>query len=71
MIRINPNYLFLFKMSYGSYTYCIDKGLLLSFDSKTLEYKEVVDYLNRYNKYDMKVNEALNTLISRDILEVF
>lgn len=49
----------------------ISPGLFLSFDKETLEYLEPVTYFNRYKPIDKEIDDTLNNLIIKGILEVF
>lgn len=71
MIKINNQYLDKFKGYYGIYLYYVKPGTFLSFDRETLEYRGV-EYIGfiPYKDDSHIIDETLNTLISKSILEV-
>lgn len=71
MIKINQSYLHRFKLSRGVYMFYISPGLLLSFDKETLEYLGPITFSNRYSPIFKEIDDTLNNLISKGILEVF
>lgn len=71
MIKINNSYIDRFKLVRGTYMYYISPGLFLSFDKETLEYLEVVVFSSRYAPIEREIENTLNKLIARGILEVY
>ena len=70
MIRINKIYLDRFKNTRYGYYFVADKGLILNFNSD-LEYEGYTTmYLANYKAIDKKVNNLVNELISKCLLEV-
>lgn len=49
----------------------ISPGLLLSFDKETLEYLGPITFSNRYSPIFKEIDDTINNLISKGILEVF
>lgn len=72
MIRINKQYIDRFKHFKKSYNYMLGPGLWLSFDEDTLEYIGIeMFYLADYKKVEPEAHDLLNTLIAKDILEIY
>ena len=70
MIRINKIYLDRFKNTRYGYYFVADKGLILNFNLD-LEYEGYTTmYLANYKILDNKVNNIINNLISKCLLEV-
>lgn len=70
MIQINSIQLHRFKKTKSEYLYMVSKGIYLSFDVKSLEYKGLyLLYLPKNpNIVDKQCNDKINELISKDIL---
>lgn len=68
-MRINKIHLNRFKLLRGDYIYPVVRGIYVSFDSTTLEYKGLVLYYNiDYKKLYKLEEETLNELISLDFV---
>lgn len=72
MIIINKEYLRHFYLSGKTYLYLVHKGIYLSFDKDTLEYKGVELYYIPFDfkSYQKACDDTLNRLISKGILEI-
>ena len=70
MIQINKNHINRFKRSKNEYLYMVSKGIYLSFDVHSLEYKGLYLFYipNNPKLVDKLCNDKINELISKDIL---
>lgn len=70
-MKINESYLHLFKKSYNSYLYQLEKGSYLCF-SKNLKYNGIVCFYTpkTYDYLEEIANKKLNILFNRGILEL-
>lgn len=70
MIMINNNHMHRFKKTKSEYLYMVSKGIYLSFDVKSLEYKGLYLFYLPKNQMivDKLCNDKINELISKDIL---
>lgn len=67
-MKINTNYLDRFIKSKVGYLYPIRKGFYLCFDSDTLEYKYIIEYVASYKVIDNEACKVLEELYSKSIL---
>ena len=72
MIKINPNYLHLFKKFSNCYNYMVAPGVWLTFDTPDLDYIGVNYFYLPHNMKELegRANDTLNRLIADSILEV-
>lgn len=72
MIVINRGYLDLFYKTKTSYLYMVNRGIYLSFDINTLEYKDIETFYIPFDyvSYQKDCDYTLNRLISKGICEI-
>ena len=72
MYKINPQHLEKFSFHHYGYHYQLDKGVLLTFDDKTLEFIGVNYYFlpKSFDYYERKAEELLDKLYRQGILEI-
>ena len=70
MVKINKIYIDRFKKTKYGYYLAIGKGILLNFNNN-LEYEGYSNMYNiNYKTLETKINEYINLLISKSLLEV-
>lgn len=71
VIKINKMYIERFKLSHNEYLYPVSKGIYLAFDKDTFKYIGIeLFYLADPKKCNKLVDNKINELVSKDILEV-
>lgn len=70
MIRINKIYIDRFKKTRYGYYYVVGTGALLNFDLDLTYEGYTVMYLTRIKETDKMINEKINNLIVKGLLEV-
>lgn len=70
MIRINKIYIDRFKKTRNGYYYMIAKGIFLNFDLDLIYEGYNIMYLSPIKVIDKIVNEGINNLLNKGLLEV-
>lgn len=70
-MKINQEYLYLFKKLKKEYVYQLSKGIYLSFDSDTLEYLGIILFYEPYDnsKVGKMEIELLNNMLSSGVID--